>query len=388
MSDPVRLPAWAREDAFPLKPAELDYGVVDSKGVETAFGSLEELNEFLGKGKGRLAWVWTPESDRLVAPEECGELLGCLKKRRMIFVKDDESDARRFGVLFGLVLLWTIWSGWSGGGWQGLWSSQNLGMAVLMFVLFAVRPWWEAWKGRREVAEMTKESLESEVPEARFDLWMDLQRVFLAWGLVVVLGLVGLGQILGGENSIELAGLVKERYLAGEWWRIYTAGFLHGNVVHFAMNVGGLWYLSRRIEILARWPHLAAVFLLSLVGAGWATVAWMPQTSVGVSGAVCGMLGFLLVFETLHDRLVPRKTRRRLLGGLMMLVVIGALGFRLIDNAAHFGGLVTGAVYAVVVFPKSSSVERPVVLGRDLVMGGGCLLVIGLIAMFTLFRIV
>ena len=102
---------------------------------------------------------------------------------------------------------------------------------------------------------------------------------------------------------------------------------------------------------------------------------------MGVSGAVCGLLGFLLVFETLHRPLVPKCARRRLLGILVSLIVIGALGFRFIDNAAHFGGLVTGAAYAFIVFPKSSSTGRPMILKRDLAMGIGAFLLICLSAL-------
>lgn len=72
-----------------------------------------------------------------------------------------------------------------------------------------------------------------------------------------------------------------------------------------------------------------------------------------------GMLGFLLVFETRHAKLVPRSARRRLIAALVGTALIGVIGVRFIDNAAHAGGLVAGMVYAFIVFPRSSSVFRP-----------------------------
>ena len=63
------------------------------------------------------------------------------------------------------------------------------------------------------------------------------------------------------------------------------------------------------------------------------------------------------------------------------MIVIGALGFRFIDNAAHLGGLITGAVYAFVVFPKSSYTGRPMILKRDFAMGVGALVLISLSAL-------
>jgi hypothetical protein len=59
-----------------------------------------------------------------------------------------------------------------------------------------------------------------------------------------------------------------------------------------------------------------------------------------------------------------------LAGILVSLIVIGTLGFKFIDNAAHFGGVITGAAYAFLVFPGSSSPHRPVILKRDYAIGG------------------
>jgi membrane associated rhomboid family serine protease len=225
--------------------------------------------------------------------------------------------------------------------------------------------------------KLTAESMAGEVPEARFDLWLEQQKTPCTLVLAGLLVLLGAGQLIAEGSGIGAAGFDKTRYVLGEKWRLFTGAFLHGNLIHFILNASALWYLGRRVEILARWPHLAGVFFLSILGAGWASLVWKPlQISVGISGAVCGLLGFLLVFETLHCGLVPRPARRRLAAILISLVGIGILGFRFIDNAAHFGGLATGAAYALVVFPKSSSLRRPVILWQDRLIGGVALLLI------------
>jgi membrane associated rhomboid family serine protease len=86
-----------------------------------------------------------------------------------------------------------------------------------------------------------------------------------------------------------------------------------------------------------------------------------------------GLLGFLLVFETLHRPLVPESSRRRLLAGVLLTGAIGFVFHRFIDNAAHAGGLVAGMIYAALVFPKSSSPHRPRATAADVVLGGGAL---------------
>jgi membrane associated rhomboid family serine protease len=373
-------PAWDREDAFDLKPDCGPYGCQDEKGKIRSFETFEDLEKDLSQGRGKLAWIWVPEHERLLAPEEIVELASSLKKRRAIISKGDLDDAKKGGVLFGLALLWTFFSAIQQSGLEGLGKSQSFGLAVLLFVLFALRPGWEALKQKNELQKYTPENLALEVPEARFELWLGSQRARVSLSVLILMLVVGLTQVFSPGFGIESAGLLKLRYFQnGETWRLFTASFLHGNLIHFALNASALWYLARRVEILARWPHLAGVFLMSMLGAGWATVSFLPsQNSVGISGVVCGLLGFLLVFETLHQPLVPKLARRRVASILVSLVVIGALGFRFIDNASHFGGLLTGASYAGIVFPKSSSFHRPSILKQDKIIGLVSLLMIWL----------
>lgn len=378
MSDPA-FPAWAREEAFPCKPETAPYGICESSGKTKTFDDFESLRSFLSKGKGKPALIWVPEEPRLITLEEYPRLGDSIRKRQALFARYDAEDAKRGFLIFGLILGWTVVAAYTRGGMVAILHSQTFGIAALLFLLFALRPWYEAYRGRKQVATFDLEALEEEVPEARFESWLERQRTPVTYILLGMVSVVGLVQFLAAGDGIAEAGLVKEAYAAGQRERLFTAPFLHGNVLHFLMNASALWFLGRRVEVLARWPHLAMVFLVSILGAGWATVTWMPQTSVGISGVVCGFLGFLLVFETLHRPLVPRSARRRLAGILISLVVIGSLGFAFIDNAAHLGGLVAGAAYAGLVFPKSSSPQRPKILGRDLLMGG----VAGLIAVLS-----
>ena len=198
--------------------------------------------------------------------------------------------------------------------------------------------------------------------------------------------LVGLAQLMPGDG-IAAAGLVKERYFQSEWWRLLTAPFLHGNLVHFMMNAAALIYLGRRVEVFARWPHLPMVFLFAACIGGEASARFMHATSIGASGGLMGWLGFLLVFESLHGRLVPRRARRRLLAGVLLTGIIGLVGYRFIDNAAHLGGLLAGMVYAVIVFPKSSSPNRPNSTITDRITGSVAMGVLVLSAFYAAFKI-
>ena len=130
---------------------------------------------------------------------------------------------------------------------------------------------------------------------------------------------------------------------------------------------------------------LAMVFLISAWIGGEASARFTPLKSVGASGGLMGLLGFLLVFETLHRRLVPESSRRRLLAGVALTAAIGFVFRHFIDNAAHLGGLVAGMVYAALVFPRSSSPHRPPTTMVDVMLGGGA---VGLLVSAAVFACV
>ena len=248
-------------------------------------------------------------------------------------------------------------SGWSSD--CARWSNPiSMGIALLMFLIFAFIPWYQARKRIGELAGWSAGDTAAIVPLLRFETWLDLQKAPVTRLLLGLICLVGLAQLMPGD-SIARAGLVKDAYLHGEWWRLLTAPLLHGNLIHFLMNAAALLYLGKRMEVFARWPHVPLVFLFAACVGGEASARFVHATTIGASGGLMGWLGFLLVFESLHGRLVPQKARRRLLAGVLLTALIGLIGFRFIDNAAHAGGLLAGMLYAAIVFPKSSSPSRP-----------------------------
>ena len=154
------------------------------------------------------------------------------------------------------------------------------------------------------------------------------------------------------------------------------------------MNAAALLYLGKRLEVFARWPHLPLVFLFSACVGGEASARFVAATSVGASGGLMGWLGFLLVFESLHGNLVPRSARRRLLAGVFLTGLIGLIGYRFIDNAAHIGGLLAGMLYAAIVFPRSTSSMRPRSNLTDRLAGSAALAVLVFSALLAVMKIV
>lgn len=422
--DHFDVPVWAKPDAFPKAPA--GWGWVDIKGGSHPCDSLDTLTSAVRDDRdGSVTLVWTPGHDRMVLPEELEGMGEALRTARARWSRDDLEDTthrmRWFGGILGILSLYVFSGGFLLSGRLATQSgtevdflqrlkfavratldSTQCGLALLMFVIFAFIPWYQARKRSRELVKWTDAGMAEAAPTIRFETWLDRQkppvtRIFLGLVALVALaqilarvptaGLGSLWSLLGTWDGITAAGLVKERYFQGEWWRLFTAPMLHGNVVHFLMNAAALAYLGKRMEVFARWPHLPLVFLFAASVGGEASARFVSAPSVGASGGLMGWLGFLMVFETLHKRLVPRRSRRRLAAGVMLTALIGIIGYRFIDNAAHAGGLIAGMIYAGIVFPASSSPNRPQSTVIDRLAGSAALAVLAVTALFAAWKI-
>lgn len=407
------VPVWARPDAFPEAPA--GWGWMNAKGKFHACDSLESLAAAIRDDRdGSVTLVWTPNHPRMILPEELGGMGDALRTARARWTRDDLDDAnyklRWFGALLAGAGIWAFYGGyvWAGQlaeksgttidplqhlkfATRATLGSTQAGLALLMFVIFAFIPWYQARKRQKELGRWTEAGIAEAAPSIRFETWLDQQKAPLTKCFLGLITLVALAQIfchmktagwgslmalLHNWDGVSAAGLMKDRYAQGEWWRLLTAPLLHGNIVHLLMNAAALAYLGKRLEVFARWPHLPLVFLFSATVGSEVSARLVAAPSVGASGGLMGWLGFLLVFETLHKQLVPRRARRRLAAGVILTAIIGLVGYRYIDNAAHAGGLLAGMLYAAIVFPRSSSPARPRATITDRIAGTASLIVL------------
>lgn len=400
-------PVWARPDAFPAAPN--GWGWLDHKGQSHPCDSLDALAAAIRNDRqSEVDLVWTPANLRMILPEELDGMARELRTVREHWTRDDLEEAgyrlRWFGAIFAALACYQFFSGWIYAARQGaglavraafglknVFASTQVGLALLLFIIFAFIPWWQARKRRQELVKWTDNGIKDFTPTIRFEAWLEHQKAPLTKIFLGLIGAVAVAQIFGktrveGWSAIlslfknwhgtDAAGLVKPLYFQGEWWRLFTAPFLHGNIVHLLMNGAAMAYLGKRVEVFARWPHLPMVFLFSATLGGVASARFIDAPTVGASGGLMGWLGFLMVFETLHKQLVPRRARRRLAAGVFLTALIGLIGYRYIDNAAHAGGLLAGMAYAAIVFPSSASSRRPRTTGVDRAAGAAAMAVL------------
>ena len=133
---------------------------------------------------------------------------------------------------------------------------------------------------------------------------------------------------------------------AGEWWRLVTAMFLHAGLLHIGMNLWCLFDLGPTVESLFSTPKFIVFYLTTGVAGFVLSLFWNRGLSVGASGAVLGLIGALLG-ATYHHGQLGKEYRSRLWQWLLFIAIIGI--FSQTDNAAHLGGLVTGAVLGYVI---------------------------------------
>jgi membrane associated rhomboid family serine protease len=167
-----------------------------------------------------------------------------------------------------------------------------------------------------------------------------------------------LGQSFWAIEDVELltdagalaAGRV---WLDGEWWRVVTAGLLHGSWLHLGLNMLGLWSVGQWTEkVWGPWRQLALA-AVSSIGGCLASLAWAEAPMVvGASAGIFGIAGALVVArawgsDEIREALEP-VSAGTLAFWLIFWLAIGALlplfGVPLLAQAGHIGGLVFGCL--------------------------------------------
>jgi rhomboid protease GluP len=167
--------------------------------------------------------------------------------------------------------------------------------------------------------------------------WMALAANGGGGGLSILWGLSGKTQYRLGM-SIPFPYLL----LGNEWWRVVTAMFLHGGLLHIGFNMMALMQLGPAIEEL--YGSARYLFIYVLTGAfGFLVSAYFGNFSLGASGALLGLVGVMLAVTTKRGGSYMHELRSRLISSVVILFVIGFMGMG-IDNYAHGAGLVAGFV--------------------------------------------
>jgi membrane associated rhomboid family serine protease len=203
---------------------------------------------------------------------------------------------------------------------------------------------------------------------------------------------------INGQPLVDYLALVKPAVAEGEYWRLLTVALVHGGLFHLIMNMYALWIIGPLAEALYGRATFVAIYLLSALGGSVASYLFLPNPSVGASGAVFGLFGLVLSSTYIHKPALARQARALTsqIGILIAInLAIGFAGVFPIDNSAHIGGLLVGMWLGFIIPPRGASTlasfwQRPVGTTdarpnrRPALLAGGGVLLLGIVLVVAL----
>jgi rhomboid protease GluP len=172
-----------------------------------------------------------------------------------------------------------------------------------------------------------------------------------------------------GGDAVRWGGNYGPLTLSGDYWRLVTACFIHGGIVHVALNMWCLWSLGRLSErYFGRWSTVA-IYLLTGVGGNLLSLAYEPtRFTVGASGAIFGIAGAIIAGLKFGNLSIREGERRAVISSVITFSLInfglglGYVGFGAhTDNMAHLGGFISGLLIGV---PLATSLTRSAGVNR------------------------
>lgn len=150
---------------------------------------------------------------------------------------------------------------------------------------------------------------------------------------------------------VQLGAKYNEGIIAGEYYRLITCMFLHGGIVHLALNMYALYAIGPLIENIYGRLKYIIIYFISGICASILSFMMSPSISIGASGAIFGLLGATLIFAiNMRDRIV-KGFLSNILSVIVVNIVIG-VSIANVDNFGHIGGLIGGIVCSLIFIGK------------------------------------
>lgn len=185
---------------------------------------------------------------------------------------------------------------------------------------------------------------------------------YLTWFLIIVNIIFYLVPILLNQYS----DVIREFCIhgpsvrAGEYYRLLSGLFLHGNIMHLLFNCYALYVIGSQIEnVLGRVKFVIIYFFSGVMGAFFSMIFGGGVASIGASGAIFGLMGALVCFGYYYRVYLGNVVKTQILPLIGLNLLIGFLSPG-IDNFAHIGGLIGGVLVtrALGVKDKTTGFEK------------------------------
>jgi len=205
-----------------------------------------------------------------------------------------------------------------------------------------------------------------ELPGQRVRIQLPERKPYLTIAFLVIMAvfyaLQWFTDLVFGYDLLAIYGMKSnELIISGEYWRLVTAMFLHGSIIHLGFNLYALYILGRRVERLFGSFRFLGLFLIAGIAGNLFSFVFTEAPSLGSSTAIFGLLGAEGIFIYQHQKLFGDQFKV----ALRQIVQVAAgnlvIGFLIpgIDNMGHIGGLIGGALYTWFGGPKFSIIGSP-----------------------------
>lgn len=183
---------------------------------------------------------------------------------------------------------------------------------------------------------------------------------FLTYALLCIYAVVfGLATLAGGTEDPDVLldfGAMFGPYIAeGEYWRLFTATFLHSGIMHLGFNGLSLFIFGQMVERWYGHARFSLVYVLSGLAGSVSSYLFNSITiGAGASGAIFGVIGALAAFFLIQRRAFGKYAQNSLIGIGVIIAINIFIGISTpgIDNWAHVGGLVSGFMLGLALSPR------------------------------------
>ena len=149
----------------------------------------------------------------------------------------------------------------------------------------------------------------------------------------------------------------------GQFWRLFTAMFLHAGLLHVALNAYFFWLFGRMVEASFGRTWMVLIYVVAGFLASVASYAFGPVTTlaVGASGAISGVFGAFIAYNYRRREHAMNAANLRLALTVIVLNAVIAIGYSSIDWRAHVGGLVAGFALGYLADSSGPARQRAIV---------------------------
>ena len=194
------------------------------------------------------------------------------------------------------------------------------------------------------------------------------RRPLLTWALLGVNALVFLAATAAGGTQddldvlLDFGAMFGPLIAGGEYWRLFTAMFLHVGLAHLFVNSIMLLIFGQIVERAYGHARFAIIYLLAGLAGSVASFIFNPLVvAAGASGAIFGVVGALAAFFVAQRQILGGFGRQNLAAivVLMSVQLLYGLATPGIENWAHLGGLIGGFAIGLGLAPRYEILRSP-----------------------------